>query len=549
MASSRKATRVNKTTPESGGVLPADSESVTASVRVADAVDRVLTAVRAVLHSNLFDTPADTPAIAIALSGGLDSSVLLDATVLVAGAPRCIAFHVHHGLSPNADAWLDHARAAAHGLDITFDARRVSLARDDGTGIEAAARDARYDALFAMSQSAGARVLLLGHHADDQAETFLLQAVRGAGLRGLASMPVSADVSVSDTQTLRVARPLLHLPRTLLEDYARQRGLRWIDDESNNDFRYARNAARHAVLAPLAKYFPSYREGLARSARHAADAQALLDEYAAVDLQSLKLRMSDGGLALRPGEGAEAIASEATDDVGVMGTNQAMGSSDVTGTTDTTGDPLSLSLAAWRALDATSSLRAANALRYWIRACGMRAMSVARFDDLVAKLREAASDRTIACVHEGRVLQHYRDALDWSLAASTDARDEWHLHYDGQAAWYLPPWKGTIVFVPTDKTDPQRVSTTLLRRGSLRATVRGGGERMRVGVGRPSRTLKNLFQEAGVPAWRRDVPVIFLGGEVVFVPGLGINVELTDASCDDATDWVRLEWRPDLLIA
>jgi tRNA(Ile)-lysidine synthase len=508
MASSRKAIRVNKTTPESGGVLPADSESVTASVRVADAVDRVLTAVRAVLHPNLFDTPADTPAIAIALSGGLDSSVLLDATALVAGAPRCIAFHVHHGLSPNADAWLDHARTAAHGLDIAFDARRVTLARDDGTGIEAAARDARYDALFAMSQSAGARVLLLGHHADDQAETFLLQAVRGAGLRGLASMPVSADVSVSDTQTLRVARPLLHLPRTLLEDYARQRGLQWIDDESNNDFRYARNAARHAVLAPLAKYFPSYREGLARSARHAADAQALLDEYAAVDLQSLKLRMSDA-----------------------------------------TGAPLSLSLAAWRVLDATSSLRAANALRYWIRACGMRAMSVARFDDLVAKLREAASDRTIACVHEGRVLQHYRDALDWSLAGSTDARDEWHLHYDGQAAWYLPPWKGTIVFVPTDKTDPQRVSTTLLRRGSLRATVRGGGERMRVGVGRPSRTLKNLFQEAGVPAWRRDVPVIFLGGEVVFVPGLGINVELTDASSDDATDWVRFEWRPDLLIA
>ncbi|WP_420813245.1 tRNA lysidine(34) synthetase TilS [Pararobbsia silviterrae] len=525
-----------------------------------------MTAVRAVFDSQSLwwtsrATHADSRRVAIALSGGLDSTVLLDAVVRVAGPSRCVALHVHHGLSANADAWLDHARACATRLGVTFDARRVDLSAYRGTGIEAAARDARYRALFELGERHRADTLMLAHHADDQAETFLLQALRGAGLRGLASMPAVAEFRMARADAVAhrcsIVRPLLDLPRAALHAYALRRGLSWIDDESNDDPRYARNALRHAVLVPLSAHFASYREGLARSARHAADAQALLDEVADADLQSLKVQM----------DGRTEMGGDSTSRASISGTSLSDASKSGEGST-----PLSLS--AWRELDARSARRAANVLRYWIRANGLRAMSVARFDDLLAKLRTAVVDRTLSIVHEGATLRQYRDVLDWS-AARTEAMTEpasraESLGWAGHAVWRLPAWRGTLVFVPTHSDDPDRLSVAQLRRHVLHAVARRGGERMRIAAGRPSRSLKHLFQEAAWPAWRRDVPLIFLGDRLLYVPGIGLNRDPDldpdvdpDASAEpdrpsdfaafdrDAfdADWCRLEWRGDLLIA
>lgn len=151
----------------------------------------------------------DDARIAIAFSGGLDSSVLLDAAVHTAGPARLVALHVHHGLSPNADQWLAHCEATARAYGVAFDARLVTLARDDGAGVEAAAREARYRALDAMCAAHGVHALWLAQHADDQAETVLLQWLRGAGLAGLAAMAPAREVAGGVPRV----RPLLNLLR------------------------------------------------------------------------------------------------------------------------------------------------------------------------------------------------------------------------------------------------------------------------------------------------------------------------------------------------
>ncbi len=142
---------------------------------------------------------ADVPAspqssIAVAFSGGLDSTALLDAALRCAGPSRVIALHIHHGLSPNADAWAAHCHAFAQALGVRFASRQVDVVREGGESLEAAARDARYRALDALCEEQGASALWLAHHADDQAETVLLQLLRGAGVAGLAAMaPQRAD--------------------------------------------------------------------------------------------------------------------------------------------------------------------------------------------------------------------------------------------------------------------------------------------------------------------------------------------------------------------
>ena len=522
MASSRKVIRASNAGTPSRDAPSRDDDDPVPSYEPGQGDAPILTAIRAVLDdfpdsdltahggdaSDGFDASTACARVAIAFSAGLDSTVLLQAATRVLGARRCIALHVHHGLSPHADAWLEYARSTAAQLGCGFAMRHVDLSEYRGTGVEAAARDARYRALFELCEEAGVCALLLAHHADDQAETFLLQAVRGAGLRGLSSMP---RVWQSPDSSLSIARPLLALRREALLAYAQRHRLSWIDDESNDDRRYTRNALRHDVLEPLASHVPSYREGLARSARHAAEAQALLDEIAALDLQ--RLVPAD----MKP---------------------------DHTQIT-------ALSLAAWRALDASSPRRAANVLRYWIREHGLRSMTEARFDDLVDKLRDAGGDRSMSIVHEHRILRCYRDALSWApqepIATGHTETAQAQLDWTGQPVWHLPRWGGTLVFVPTGHDDPQRIAVDDLRKQPLLACERRGGERMREGVARPSRSLKNLFQEAGTPAWQRDVPLIYLGPALLFVPGLGLNHAMPRTSSSQR--WCRLEWRPDLLMA
>ena len=212
--------------------------------------------------------------ICVAFSGGSDSTVLLHA--LAAERTKnhppwaLAAHHVHHGLSPNADLWAAHCEAFCAALSVPFSMDRVSVDQHAGTGIEAAARDARMASLNRVN----ADMIVLAHHARDQAETVLLQMLRGSGPPGMAAMPMAAD---------RLLRPLLSIPKTALLDYARHHALGWIDDESNADNRFSRNRLRNTVWPALINAFPAAEATLFRAAQHQADAAQLLDDLAAID--------------------------------------------------------------------------------------------------------------------------------------------------------------------------------------------------------------------------------------------------------------------------
>ncbi len=290
--------------------------------------------------------------VAVALSGGIDSMVLLDA--LNALAPRfelrLSAVHIDHHLSPNAGRWAEFCAGvcAARGVPLTID--RVEVARRAGQGLEAAARAARYEKLLGTQ----ADVVVLAHHADDQAETVLLQLLRGAGPAGLAGMPHYTDRNAAGPALLR---PLLQLTRATLAAYANARELAWIDDESNADPRHKRNLLRLAVTPLLAEAFPGYPSVLVRAANHQAEASSLLDELAYHDAGDAHGGLDRATLATLP-----------------------------------TG-------------------RARNVLRWFLRSEGLRPPSTARLAAMLSQLQTAGADARTRVVHDGAEIGCYRGRI------------------------------------------------------------------------------------------------------------------------------------------
>jgi len=221
--------------------------------------------------------PAAGATVCVGFSGGLDSTVLLHALHAAARGEggTLNAVHVHHGLSPNADAWAQFCAAECARLAIRLDVVRVRLDRASGLGLEAEARQARY-AVYAARPEA---FVALAHHRDDQAEGVLLQLFRGTGLKGAAGMPAARTLQGRVT----LWRPLLEYSREELETHARALGLRWVEDESNARLAHDRNFVRHEIAPRLDARFPAWRDALARFASHAGEAQPLLDALAAMD--------------------------------------------------------------------------------------------------------------------------------------------------------------------------------------------------------------------------------------------------------------------------
>ena len=205
----------------------------------------------------------------VAFSGGIDSTALLSAASRVAArireAPPLIALHINHNLSPQAATWESHCRAVCNSLHIKCRVQHVAVVHD-GYGPEAAARAARYG-VFRDALHAGGS-LLLGHHQDDQVETFFLRLMRGAGVHGLSGMPPERPLGKG-----LLLRPCLGLTRQQLHAYVMALKLDWIDDASNADTRYDRNYLRHRVLPLLAQRWPGYRAPVTRAMAHLADVE------------------------------------------------------------------------------------------------------------------------------------------------------------------------------------------------------------------------------------------------------------------------------------
>ena len=216
--------------------------------------------------------------LAVAFSGGADSTVLL-----LAAAERwpgqVRALHVHHGLQDAADDFEVHCRGVCAALDVPLEVRRVAARNAPGESPEDAARNARYQALARAARDAGVQAVLLGQHADDQVETLLLALSRGAGLPGLAAM-----APVFQREGMLFVRPLLALSAKAIREWLAQQGVPVVEDPTNADTAFTRNRIRHLLLPALEEAFPQYRETFGRSARHAAQAQELLETVAVEDL-------------------------------------------------------------------------------------------------------------------------------------------------------------------------------------------------------------------------------------------------------------------------
>ncbi len=406
--------------------------------------------------------------VAVAYSGGRDSTALLHATLRAAEplGVAVIALHVHHGLSPNADAWLAHCRArcerwARSGHALRFVVERAVTAPAKGESVEAWARKTRYAALREMALAQGVPLVLLAQHRRDQAETFLLQALRGAGVAGLAGMP-----RLTERDGITWVRPWLAQPRAAIEAYVRRHRLTHIDDESNQDARFARNRLRLRVWPGLVDAFPQAEASLADAAAWSYEAAACVAELAVLDLA--------------------AVARHET-----------------------------LDLAQWSAL---SQPRRSNALRAWLR----RQTGAAASATLVARLMaELAARRSARWPIADGELRSHRGVLSFTKsvrsAAGAEPREAL-LRIRRAGTYALPGWAGALRVART------RVGgVALFALGEIDLLPRSGAEQFQAGPGRPPRSLKKQYQAAGVAAWQRNGPLVYSAGRLIYVPGLGLD--------------------------
>ncbi len=427
--------------------------------------------------------------VAVAYSGGRDSTALLHATAvqMAASEVQVVALHVHHGLSPHADSWLQHgadqcARLTASGLAVRFVARRLTSQPAAGASIEAWARQARYQALHSMAIEEGADIVLLAHHRRDQAETLLLQALRGAGTAGLSGMPMQVLRS-----GMTWARPWLQLPRSAIEHYVEVHGLTHIEDDSNADTRFARNRLRLEVWPALTHAFPQAESAFADSATWAQEATACLRELAALDL---------------------AVIANAE----------------------------GLNIAAWLTL---SEARRSNALRAWLTAQTDQT-GRAPNASLVRRLMDELPRAAIGTWELARgALKRYRGLLSFHSEAKSEALQldpETTLSIARAGTYKLPGWHGNLM-----ATRVKQDGVALAWLGHVELRARQGAEQFQAGMLRPPRSLKKQFQAAGVAAWLRDGPLLFSGGQLVFVPGLGLDARVIALP---GQPQVTLRWEP-----
>jgi len=464
----------------------------------------------------------------VALSGGLDSTVLLHSvsnflqslrqseSTLESGLtslddvtiPSLSAIHINHQLQSVSDSWEQHCQSVCDDLSVPLLIKKVAV-YSDGKGLESAARQARYAVFESHLNSCVAlypnsnenindshSVLLMGHHANDQAETLLMRLFRGAGTNGAAAMPMQRSLGQS-----QIARPLLKFSRADLTTYAVQNNLSYIEDPSNTDQSFDRNFVRQQVLPDLEKRWPSVVTQLNRYAEHASGDAQLLADLARLDLKLVE------------------ASKESNNDLNVNAKTTVYGSS--------------LSIAACLAL---SQKRRSNLLRYWLSTQQLSMPSTAQMvqiDNLLVSPSSSAKVQIGAyrfCTYgdqlhllsEDILLQASKaleQSISWAFGES--------LTINGL---------GTLLVCEHEKLGGQNGERVGLREGTYTIGTRLRGTTYRYGG--MSRSLKKCFNEQGIPPWLRDFyPVIYAGDEVAAIPGILI--------CDDYSlvDACRLDWQ------
>lgn len=424
--------------------------------------------------------------VAVGLSGGLDSVVLLDLLDHLRQDfdLALSAIHVNHGISRHAADWERFCGSVCAARGIGLRVERVRVA-NQGEGLEAAARRLRYQA-FA---SADTDLVALAHHMDDQAETLLLQLLRGAGAKGMAAMPElrspSPNLGHSDPQRPAILRPLLEVSRKEIADYAGACGLKWVEDDSNADSDLDRNYLRAQIMPLLAARFPGYRETFSRAARNMADQAQLAEDLAAIDLPL--------------------------------------------------PDALRVPVETLRRLSAP---RALNLLRRMFALQGLPMPPRERLEEALRQCRDAAADAQVHVGFESHGLRCHRGMV--VLVAETRAfPGDWQTGWDGLRELQLPGGLGHL------RGRCASGEGIACRHFEIHAAVvrgRGGGERIQPAPNRPVRELKKMFQELTVPPWERSrMPLVFFGERLAWVPGIGVAEEFRAAPGEQGIvpEWER----------
>jgi tRNA(Ile)-lysidine synthase len=434
------------------------------------------------LQNNLLSTLTSlgvvpgTPVI-VAYSGGLDSHVLLHLLASSEYKSQLTAVHINHGLMADAGSWSKHCQQNCLQLDIPITVEKVVINNTNTQGLEAAARDARYAAL-AKHVRAGC-VLLTAHHQDDQAETMLLQLMRGAGVPGLAAMP-----TITNFADGKLARPLLNISREEIKKYALTNNLQWIEDQSNQDTRFNRNYLRQNVLPVIKKRWPEMSQLLTRSASHQAEASTLLNRLAEQDLSICRL-----------------------------------------------ADNQTLDLDKLLLLD-TPSLK--NVLRYFIHSQNLLLPSERQLAHIIKQLRHRSASGQQQINWSGGVIRVYRRILSvsrcqvainlstqllcdgfWKHTDKKKINDKKSKLRQDNETFILA---GSGYSLSARRTIGSGLSIKQLLTGPVTLRFRQGGESCLLAGRGHHHKLKKLFQEAGIPPWERShLPLIYVGEELAAV--------------------------------
>jgi tRNA(Ile)-lysidine synthase len=365
-------------------------------------------------------------------------------------------------------------------LDVPFYFERMHLAQS--SSIEAQARKLRYAALGRMCMAHQVQVLLTAHHQDDQAETVLLQLLRGTGLAGgMEQLKLAPDLLGTDQVCL--ARPVLALARAELCDWLAAHSIGFVDDDSNFDPRYTRSALRELIVPHLAREFPGFQQRLARNALHAQSAQRLLQQLAGQDWQRYRARAGTG----------------------------------------VQHDALQM-----QALHELNPDRVQNLLRYWLTQRGARMPPTAWLTQLITQLQAARDDAQVCIDYADAQFHRHRGhiylASKWQ-AAPESIKFQWH----GETEIYFASFSGRLQFCAAEAGEAG-VDADWLRQQTLQLAYRKGGERFKLASNRPNRSLKQHFQSEDVPGWLRSrLPLLYLVNDcnsvedLIFVAGLGVS--------------------------
>lgn len=426
------------------------------------------------------------PTVAVAVSGGRDSTALLHAT-LRAATPlglRVVALHVHHGLQEQADDWVRHlrrqcARWSRQHPGLQLRVAHLSGAPARGDSVEAWARQGRRAALARMAAEEGASLLLLAQHRQDQAETVLLQALRGGGAAGLAAMPHRQERG-----GLCWARPWLEHDGAAIAAYVHRHRLGHIEDPSNRDTRFDRNRLRQDLWPALEQAFPQAATALTAVAAQAQQLRALQDEV------------------------AERVLP------------------------DVTGPQGQLRLDAWRGQPPAHRV---VLLQAWLRLALGRGATRTLLSRLGGDLLH--KDDGQWPVDGAQCLRAYRGELLRPELQAVPATVAGAWPPSGEGWWRLPNGQG---LVQVRSVEEGGLPWSLLPGAEWRS--RQGGEQWMRAPGAPARALKKCFQAAAVPAWARQGPLLWSGDRLLWVPGLGADARALAAR---GVAQARLHWRPD----